>query len=44
MLSDISLFEELQYDGLEVLISESWKFTGFDTHTFVLISTCDITA
>jgi len=44
MLSDISLFEELQYDGLEVLISKSSQFTGFDTHIFVLISTCDITA
>lgn len=43
ILSDISLFEELQYDGLEVLVSDSWKFTGFDSHKFVLISTCDIT-
>ena len=40
-LSDSSLFEESQLEGLEFLLQESWKYLGMGSQKFAVISTYD---
>lgn len=42
LITDIELFEEVGLSGLNYLIEESWKFTGYPSDNLTIISSYDL--
>ena len=42
LITDIELFEEVGLRGLNYLVEESWKFTGYPPEDLAIISSYDL--